>query len=174
VAADLPDDAQRALLNQRRDLEREFEGKLRDLKAQHKRQMDRLEADRADWEESRRRQAKELADRAERLRRQEANETQQAEAAAAEAVDAAGLRAKVEEQRAAKLDLKQRLERAEGRLTEAAEVRRKALARVRLVGVGALLAAALWLWSAWSGLGGVGVGAAVALLALGALALALR
>lgn len=62
-----------SLEQRRKELEREFDDKLRDLKAQAKRQADKLQADRVDWEASRKAQLKDLADRTERVKRQEDN-----------------------------------------------------------------------------------------------------
>lgn len=57
----------------RKQLELDFDDKARDLKAQHKRQMEALQQDRVAWEAHRRDQQRDLADRAERLRRAEEN-----------------------------------------------------------------------------------------------------
>lgn len=62
------EDFRRELDARRKDLEREFADKNRELKAQHQRRMDALRHEQADWEEHKRRQTKELADKAERLR----------------------------------------------------------------------------------------------------------
>lgn len=64
-------DAERELAARRRELEREHADKLRDLKAQVKRQTDALQQQRLEWEATRRKQQQDLADKAERLRRQE-------------------------------------------------------------------------------------------------------
>lgn len=73
-------DAHRELAARRKDLERDFDDKARDLKAQHKRQADKLQQDRLDWETHRRTQQRELADRAEKVRRQEDNHKRDLEA----------------------------------------------------------------------------------------------
>jgi septal ring factor EnvC (AmiA/AmiB activator) len=65
------EDFARELAARRRDLEREFDDKQRELKAQHQRRMDALRQEQADWEEVRRQRTKELADREEKLRRGE-------------------------------------------------------------------------------------------------------
>lgn len=57
----------------RKQLERDFDDKTRELKAQHKRQMEALQQDRLAWEAHRREQQRDLADRTERLRRAEDN-----------------------------------------------------------------------------------------------------
>lgn len=65
------EDFRRELAARRRDLEDEFSAKLRELKAQERRRMDRMEADRSDFEQYRREKGKELADREHRLRGRE-------------------------------------------------------------------------------------------------------
>jgi chromosome segregation ATPase len=65
------DDFQRELAARRKDLEREFNDKARELKAQHQRRMDALRQEQADWEAVRRQRTKELADREEKLRKHE-------------------------------------------------------------------------------------------------------
>jgi hypothetical protein len=62
------EDFRRELTARRRDLEREFADKHRELKAQHQRRMDALKQEQVDWEAHRRQQTKELADKAEKLR----------------------------------------------------------------------------------------------------------
>lgn len=69
--ASAEEDFRRELAARRRDLEREFDDKNRELKAQHQRRMDALRQEQADWEELRRQRTKELADREEKLRRGE-------------------------------------------------------------------------------------------------------
>src|ERR1041385_2549217 len=64
-------DAERELAMRRKELEREFQDKMRELKAQEKRRMDRLAEDRLAWEEYKRTQQKEIADRAETVRRRQ-------------------------------------------------------------------------------------------------------
>ncbi len=61
----------RELAARRRDLEHEFQDKLREHNAQEKRRRDRLEQDRMDWESDRRERHKVLADREEKVRRNE-------------------------------------------------------------------------------------------------------
>lgn len=69
----MDDSPEHDLALRRRELEREFEDKARDLKAQHKRRMDALEQDRLDWERTKRDVQKQLADRKESARRQGEN-----------------------------------------------------------------------------------------------------
>jgi Flp pilus assembly protein TadB len=57
------------LAARRKDLEREYVEKYRDLKAQDKRRRQALESEKEEFESFRRAKAKELADREERLRR---------------------------------------------------------------------------------------------------------
>lgn len=68
------------LAARRKDLERDFADKLRELKAQVKRQAEGLANDRQDWENHRREQQRDLAGRAERLRRAEENHAKDQEA----------------------------------------------------------------------------------------------
>jgi hypothetical protein len=68
AAAQADEDFARELAARRKDLEREFTDKNRELKAQHQRRMDALRQEQADWEEVRRQRTKELADREEKLR----------------------------------------------------------------------------------------------------------
>ncbi|HEX2066862.1 MAG TPA: hypothetical protein VHI93_08630, partial [Candidatus Thermoplasmatota archaeon] len=77
--ADLPESARRELAARRRELEREFGLKRAELKAQHQRRLDLLRQEQVDWQEHRRRQAKELADRTEKVRRNAANAQQRVE-----------------------------------------------------------------------------------------------
>lgn len=71
VADDPSSDSDRELAMRRADLEREFDGKMRELKAQEKRRLDRLKEEQAEFEEHRRAKTKEMADREERLKNQE-------------------------------------------------------------------------------------------------------
>lgn len=75
-----PSDADRELAARRRDLEQEFDDKLRDLKAQERRRAQGLEQDRIDWEAGRKEKDRQLADRAEKMRRQEENHKRDLEA----------------------------------------------------------------------------------------------
>ncbi len=61
------------LAPRRRELELEFDSKLRDLKSQIKRQSESLRQEQADWENHRRQREKDLADRTEKVRRREQN-----------------------------------------------------------------------------------------------------
>ena len=142
-------DAERELRARRRDLEREFDDKLRDLKAQHKRQMDRLQQDRAEWESYRREQAKELADRREAVRRRLDNRVKAEEHQAEERHDLAELRQTVAELREARLEdtnairkLEERVEKARVRFG-AAQRRRRWLALVAVLGGIAVIASAI-------------------------------
>src|SRR5687767_10472697 len=68
ASAQAEEDFARELAARRRDLGREFAERNRGRKAQHQRRMDALRQEQVDWEEHRRQQTKELADRAEKLR----------------------------------------------------------------------------------------------------------
>ncbi|MEA3166705.1 MAG: hypothetical protein QOJ26_1577 [Thermoplasmata archaeon] len=70
-ATSADEDFKRELAARRKDLERDFADRNRELKAQHQRRMDALRQEQADWEEVRRTRTKELADREEKLRRGE-------------------------------------------------------------------------------------------------------
>ena len=103
----------------RRDLEAEFDGKQRDLKAQHKRQMDRLQQDRAEWEDYKRRQQKELADKAARLKAAEDNGRKADALSAEERKEMAALRERVKDLEQAKLDATARMAKSQERVDKA-------------------------------------------------------
>lgn len=155
-AADV-DDAQRELAARRRDLEREYDGKLRDLKAQVKRQTDALQQQRLEWEASRRAQQQELADKAERLRRQEESARKEAQKREAARQDLQQAKQQVvgglDAARAEAEGLRADLEHARRHLGEA-----KGL----LLGfvVLCLLAAVAWVATAWRGAGTAAMGLA--------------
>ena len=163
-------DAERDLAARRRELEHEFEDKARELKAQHKRQLEALRQEQADWEAHKRAQAKELADRLERVRRQEANDTARVAAQAAAVEDVAALKADVAAERASKLEAKRALAETEARLA-AAQARLPAARRVlawSVAGALALAAAAFGLdlrapGGPWLGVAGLLAAVAVGL-----------
>lgn len=97
-----PSDAERELAARRRELELEFEAKNRDLKAQHKRTLDKLQQDRVDWEEHRRTQQRDLADRTEKVRRGEDNHKRDLEALRAARAELEAAKAELAEQRVAR------------------------------------------------------------------------
>ena len=112
-------DAERELAARRRELEREFDDKQRDLKAQHKRQADKLQQDRVEWEAHRREHQKQLSDREEKVRRLEDNHKRdlaalkeaqrQLDAARAELGEARVKRAEVAQAQAGESESKDRL-----------------------------------------------------------------
>ncbi|MEK6975366.1 MAG: hypothetical protein AABY18_03380 [Candidatus Thermoplasmatota archaeon] len=103
------DDAGRELAARRRDLEHEFQDKFRDLKAQHKRQQESLQQDRVDWEEHRRGQQRELADRAEKVRRSEDNHKRDLDALRAARAELDATKAELAEQRVTRGEVKSAL-----------------------------------------------------------------
>jgi len=165
VADPAADDAERELRARRRELEMEFDAKQRDLKAQHKRQMDRLEADRREWESYKREQAKALADKVEKARRQESNK-QEAKAAVVEAKgDLEELRATVADLRQARLGDATALRKSEERLAAARKRLAGANGRLAVLAVLALAGGAAWLvWARRDG-DGLSSGLAMAFLA---------
>jgi hypothetical protein len=99
-------DAERELAARRRELELELDAKSRDLKAQHKRTLDKLQQDRADWEEHRRAQQRELADRAEKVRRSEDNHKRDVEALRAARAELEATKAELAQQRVTRGEVK--------------------------------------------------------------------
>ena len=106
-AAQPATDAERELAARRRDLEHEFQDKVRDLKAQVKRQQESLQQDRLDWEATKRTQAKEVADRAERVKRQEENHKRDAAALKSAQAELERTKERLRETQAAKVEAKE-------------------------------------------------------------------
>lgn len=129
------------LAARRRELEREFEDKARDLKAQHKRLADKLAEDRADWEAHRRDQQRELADRAEKVRRAEDNHRRDAESLKAARAELEATRAELSEQRVLRAEVKQAAATREASTGDARAARGllAAASLVALVGLGGTL-----------------------------------
>jgi chromosome segregation ATPase len=116
------DDFQRELAARRKDLEREFNDKSRELKAQHQRRLDALHQEQADWEEHKRAKTKDLADREEKLRKHEERARGDARKVAATRDDLQMRKRHVEDLEAAKRDaeavqaaLQERIDAAEKR-----------------------------------------------------------
>lgn len=101
------DEVGRELASRRRDLEREFDDKARELKAQHKRQADKLAQDRVEWEAHRREQQRELADRAEKVRRSEDNHKRDLDALKAARAELEAAKGELAEQRILRAEVKQ-------------------------------------------------------------------
>ena len=146
-------DAQREIAARRRELELEFEAKNRDLKAQHKRTLDKLQQDRVDWEEHRREQQRDLADRTEKVRRSEDNHKRDLEALREARAELDATKAELAEQRVVRHEVK-------------SAQQDKSVAGERLRATRGLLAAA-------SFLAVVGFAACAVLLALGEVRVAL-
>ncbi len=157
---------ERELAERRVALEAEFKAKFRDLKAQEKRRLDHLERDRVEWEDHKRKQAQELADRAERLRRQETNTVQREEAKGASRDELDRLRSEVEEQRAAKLEAKAAVAKLEVRLAEEQTRLRSGSRLLGWFGASSVAAGAVWLALAWGPAQGSGVAWAAGFLLL--------
>lgn len=162
----LPDDAQRELAARRKDLEREFDDKARELKAQHKRQMDRLEQDRLDWEGHKRTQAKELADKAERYRRKETNEQQVVQRSEATREEVQALKDRVADLEASKLKATVTQAGLEQRAAGAKEALKGARTVLLAFAIVTLAAAAIWLVVALQTQGTAGIGWPAVALAL--------
>ncbi len=141
------DSAEGELAARRRDLEREFDDKQRDLKAQHKRQADKLQADRLDWEASRKAQLKDLADRTERVKRQEDNHAKDLAALKEAQRRLEATRAELEDHRTKRADVAE-AKAGESASKEQLRASRSLLVAACLVGIAggaaSLLAAVLW------------------------------
>lgn len=128
------------LVARRRELEAEFDAKVRDLKAQSKRQTDKLAQDRLDWEQSRKAQLKDVADRTERLRRAEDNHKRDAEALRATRRDLEATRERAQEAGEAKVEAKQ-ARASQADLTSRLDSTRNLAAWLSIVAVVGFLAA---------------------------------
>lgn len=102
----MPGEAERELAARRRELEREFDDKARELKSQHKRQADKLAQDRVEWEAHRREQQRELADRAEKVRRLEDNHKRDVDALKAARAELEAAKAELAQQRVLRAEVK--------------------------------------------------------------------
>lgn len=142
-------EGERELANRRRDLEREFDGKLRDLKAQHKRQMDGLQRDRQEWEEHRRRQQKELADKAARLKAAEDNARRADAVTAEERKEMERLRERVKDLEQAKLDATVRVAKSQERVEKARQGARSSSKVAPWAAGWSVAGGLLWLATAW-------------------------
>jgi septal ring factor EnvC (AmiA/AmiB activator) len=157
------------LAARRKDLEREFVEKHRDLKAQDKRRRDSLELEKAEFESYRRAKGKELADREEKLRRTAANKEAQVRATSGDLEELESLRRQAKEHGAAEWRRKKDLADLEAK---AAAARAEAAALRGLVAYALVLVAAATV--AWLALAGASpkteLLAAATLLAIGLLA----
>jgi hypothetical protein len=138
-------DAERELLSRRKDLEREFDEKTRDLKAQHKRQADKLQQDRLEWESYKKGQAKALADQAERLHRKVDNTVRAEATKAATQEEVAALKARVQELEEERLKAKVARETLEKRNEALAQRARSASSVLAGLSFVAVVGAASWL-----------------------------
>jgi ABC-type multidrug transport system fused ATPase/permease subunit len=168
---DLPPqgDPDRELAARRKQLERDFDDKLRDLKAQHKRQADKLQQDRADWEEHKRRQAKELADKAEKVRKAEENARRAEGLKASERKEMADLRQRNKDLEAAALKLTATRTKLEERVSTARGSLAPARSLLTWFGILAVLAPVTWLAFAWQTAGRPALVVAAAALVAGLL-----
>lgn len=141
--------AERELASRRKDLEREFDDKLRDLKAQHKRQADKLAQDRADWEDHKRRQAKELADKAEKVHRAEGNAAKVEAMKAAERKELEALRLRVKELEQDKLDARTAATKSLAKAEKARGVARSSGKLVPWFATLSIVGGLVWLATAW-------------------------
>lgn len=167
----IPSEGDPELAARRRDLESEFDAKQRDLKAQHKRQMDRLQQDRLDWEDYKRRQTKELADKAERLNRVEDNARRADALTAAERKEMERLRDRVQELEQAKLDAKAAVAKSQQRVEKARHGARSSSKAAPWLAAAAVTGGLLWLATELGGRGdtrGLAAGFLAVVLALAA------
>jgi hypothetical protein len=107
------------LAARRKELEREYVEKYRDLKAQDKRRRESLELEKAEFESYRRAKGKELADREEKLRRAAANKEERVRVASGDLAELEALRRQVKENDAAEWRRKKELAELEAKAAAA-------------------------------------------------------
>ncbi|MHB1261597.1 MAG: hypothetical protein ACYC2H_07755 [Thermoplasmatota archaeon] len=144
-ASTADEDFQRELRARRKDLEREFDDKQRELKAQHQRRMDALRQEQADWEEVRRQRTKELADREEKLRRGEERLHKDTHKTVTAKDEAGALRKQVEAMEAARRAEMTADAAREGRVVAAEAAAKKAKRAARWLALVAILGPIAWL-----------------------------
>ena len=157
------------LAARRKDLEREYVEKYRDLKAQDKRRRESLELEKQEFEAYRRGKAKELADREERLRRTAENKEEKVRVTSGNLEELEALRKQVKENDAGEWRRKKELAEKEARVAAAEAALRRSRTMANLLTALAVLAPLVWLASTWPARGN-----AVAAAALMALALLVR
>lgn len=151
------EDFQRELAARRKDLERDFQDKVRDLKAQERRRMDQLARDRSEWDAHKRQQAKELADKAEKLRRPADNARKADALTAQERKEMETLRQRIKDLEQAKLDATAAVARSQERVDKARQGARSTSKAAPWLAAWAIAGGLLWLSIAL----GAGDGAAV-------------
>lgn len=143
-----PDDAGLGLAARRKELEREFAEKYRDLKAQDKRRRESLKLEQDDFEAYRRAKGKELADREEKLRRTVENREEKARVSSGSLRELEDLRRQVKESEAGEWRRKKEVAELEARASAA---ERALAATRRLLSIALTLLAAVT--AAWLALG---------------------
>lgn len=139
------EDFQRELKARRKDLDREFDDKQRELKAQHQRRMDALRQEQIDWEEVRRQRTKELADREEKLRRGEERLHKDTHKTVTAKDEAGTLRKQVEAMEAARRAETEADAGREARVLAAEATAKKARGAARWLALVAILGPIAWL-----------------------------
>ena len=147
-SAQADEDFKRELAARRKDLERDFAERNRELKAQHQRRMDALRQEQLDWEEHKRQQTKELADRAEKLRAGEERLHKDTHRTVTAKDEAGTLRKKVEAMEAARAAEAAADALREGRVAEAEARARKARRAARWLALLAVVGPLAWLATA--------------------------
>lgn len=148
---EMPETARRELAARLRDLERDYDAKVRELKTQHQRRMDRLKEDRAEWDTYRRAQTKELADLKETMRRRTEVAQQRVDTTAAERKELADLREEVKRLESVERTVKRDAARLEAEMGAARDVAGRSRTRARWAAGALLLGAAGWLAAGWQG-----------------------
>jgi hypothetical protein len=144
-----PEDAQDELRRLRRDLERDFDAKMRDLKAQYQHRFARLKEEQAAWEEHRRTQAKALADKTETVRRRTENVVQRADLGAAVRKELEASRGQVKGLETAQRETAAERDRLRADAEAARASLRAAQSRGRWAGAALATGALGWLVAGW-------------------------
>lgn len=173
-ASSAGEDFRRELAARRKDLEREFADKARELKAQHQRRMDQLERDRLEWEAYKRSQTKEMADRAEKLRRNAENAETKVRVTTENLRELDELRAQVKELERGERQAKKAHAELEARATTVEAGLRRARALLAWFALVSIAGPVLWLFAGGAGAGPDAFAVAAATLALALLLTALR
>ncbi len=147
------------LAARRREMEREFVEKHRDLKAQDKRRRESLEQEKQEFESYRRQKVKELADREEKLRRTTENKETQVKVTAASLEELEALRRQVREHDAAEWRRRKEMAEKDARAAAAESALRRSKALAGWLTALAVLAPVAWLASGWPA-GGLAAGLA--------------
>ncbi len=150
-------DAERELAARRREMEDAFDAKLRDLKAQERRRLEALRKEQAEWQEMKRVQGKELADKAERLRRQEESLRQETQRVAATRDELQSRKTRVETQEQASVPAAARIAKLEARLAKSESRSRSANRFLLWLTVVAFVSPLAWVAVGWNATRGASV-----------------